>query len=542
MLSSAILLLLAPLGGAPQAALAWDARRAEHLLNRASFGANTRAIERAVALGPEALVDELLRCDAWVEEPFYSRKRLDGEVYRRLMSVSGEAQYEGVDRQHAADRAQSQDFVLWWVERILAARDPLRERMVLFWHGHFTSSLGLVKSSYEMIQQNQLFRRLALGNFRELLHQVAHDPAMLLYLDSDSSRKEHPNENFARELLELYTLGEGNYSEQDVGEVARAFTGWSQADGRFYLNPKRHDEGAKHVLGVELREGDEVLEVVLAQAACARHIARALLSYFEGLEPAPERLERYAAGLRADWRIDSFLRRLFLDPDFYRDEACASRVSSPLDYLVGAAQRLGVTPPPSLAFAGAALLGQRLFFPPTVRGWEGGDNWTTSASLVLRGSLAGVLLGRVPAGELLGATLARGSMEESMEGLGANPLAGNKDAAPEPTAPRRRLGRDVAAEVRLLDGLDWLPRLNLTQRFGRAGPPSDEALARALLEEVLAIPAPPALVTRITERLARERLAQGLGSEPWTSRPEQCEPLLRELAHAVLCLPEAQLD
>jgi len=536
MLASTLFLLLALGGDEPRAPLAWDARRAEHLLNRASFGASTREIERAVALGPEALVDELLRCDSWVEEPYYSRKRLDGPVYKRLMSLTGEAQYDAVDRQHAEDRAQSKDFVLWWVARILAAREPLRERMVLFWHGHFTSSLGIVKSSYEMIQQNQLYRRLALGNFRELLHEVAHDPAMLLYLDNDSSRKEHPNENFARELLELYTLGEGNYSEQDVGEVARAFTGWSQVDGHFFLNPLRQDREEKCVLGVKgVQDGDQVLDILLAQAACARHIARALLVHFEGLEPGPERLERYAAGLRADWRIDAFLRRLFLDPEFYRDEACASRVSSPLDCLVGQANRLGVTPDPRMVFAGSALLGQRLFFPPSVRGWEGGESWTSSANLVLRGGLAGLLLGRVSARDLLGGALARdeaGAMEPDAED------------APGGDAMRaeHRLTRDVAAEVRMLEGLDWQPRLNLTQRLGRNGPPSDEALAYSLLEELLAIPAPSALVARVAERLARERSAQGLGDAPWTSRPELCEPLLRELAHAVLCLPEAQLD
>src|SRR5688572_1275588 len=295
------------------------------------------------------------------------------------------------------DRAQVEDFLDWWAARMLADASPLRERMVLFWHGHFTSSMEVVKSSYEMIQQNQLFRRHALGSFRELLHGVARDPAMLVYLDNAASKKSHPNENFARELLELYTLGEGNYREEDVREVARAFTGYSQKNGRFFFDAGRHDKGQKRVLGTEGRlDGAGVVEILLAQEACARHLAHALLAFFEGREPAPERLDAYAERLReSGYRIDLFLRRLFLDPAFYADDVRAARVASPLDYLVGCARRLGVTPEPRLLVLGASLLGQRLFFPPSVRGWEGGEAWATGASLLLRGRMAGLLLGEL---------------------------------------------------------------------------------------------------------------------------------------------------
>jgi len=518
--------------------LVWETRNAEHLLNRAAFGASTAALERAVAAGPAAVVDGLLAVEPWVEEPFYPRKRLDGEVYQRIMSLPVKERNEGLDRLHDEDRAQSLDFLTWWIERMLAERDPLRERMVLFWHGHFTSSLGIVKSSYEMVHQNQLFRRLGLGDFRLLLREIVRDPAMLLYLDSASNYRLHANENFARELLELYTLGEGKYTEADVQEVARAFTGWGAVDGRFSFNEGGHDTGVKRVLGVEGElDGDDVVEILLAQEACARHIARSLMRSFEGLEPEPARLESYAASLRTDWRIDRFLRRLFLDPAFYRDEARASRVSSPLDYLVGMAHRVGVTPDSRMVFAGAALLGQRLFFPPTVRGWEGGQGWATTSALVLRGGFAGVLLGRVPLGELLG-----GADESEPEGMQEQSMASGDAGAGMQPAPGVGLPRDISAEVRVLQQVEWRPRLNLTQRFARRGAGSDEALARALVEELLAVPAPPALVTRVAEVLQRARAERGLGEEAWTSRPELCEPLLRELAHAVLSLPEAQLD
>src|SRR5262249_51898611 len=152
----------------------------------------------------------------------YARMRADADLSRYVRNLPAEEREKRMSDLRMEDEAQAEDFLEWWVGRMLAGEEPLRERMVLFWHGHFTSSMEAVKSSYEMIQQNQLFRRHALGSFRELLHGIARDPAMLVYLDNASSRKEHPNENFARELMELYTLGEGNYTEDDVREVARA--------------------------------------------------------------------------------------------------------------------------------------------------------------------------------------------------------------------------------------------------------------------------------------------------------------------------------
>ncbi len=509
-------------------ALAWDAARAEHLWNRAGFGANSATLERALALGPEAQVAELLRVEGWLEEPFYARKRADGDLGKYMRTLSAEERDKRMDELRQDDNGQADDFLAWWVGRMLAGDEPLRERMALFWHGHFTSSMEVVKSSYEMIQQNQLFRRHALGSFRELLHGVARDPAMLVYLDNASSKKSHPNENFARELLELYTLGEGNYREEDVREVARAFTGWGQVNGRFHFDEKRHDDGTKRVLGVAGRlDGDDVLEILLRQAACARHLAGALLAHFEGLEPEPERLERYAAELRGSgYRIDSFLRRLFLDPEFYSERVCSRRISSPLDYLVGSARRLGMAPDPQVLLKGAKLLGQELFFPPSVRGWEGGLAWATGASLILRGQFAGLLLGQVSRREVFGESrAARAVVDEEAE-----PMAEAESARRKARAAEKERGK-----------LDRYPRVNLTQRLCRRAT-SDGELAHALLDELLAIPVPEALAAEVEERLGSARAQHELGADPWSARPEIAEPLLRELAHEILALPEAQLE
>ena len=507
----------------PPSTLEWNRERAEHLWNRAGFGANSATLERSLALGPERLVAELLHVEGWLEEPFYARKRADGDLGKYMRALPAEERDKRMDELRKEDDAQADDFLAWWVERMLAGDEPLRERMVLFWHGHFTSSMEVVKSSYEMIQQNQLFRRHALGSFRELLHGVARDPAMLLYLDNASSRKSHPNENFARELLELYTLGEGNYTEEDVREVARAFTGWTQVNGHFLFDDKSHDDGKKTVLGVSGRlDGDDVLEILLKQPVCARHVAHALLAHFEGLEPEPQRLESYAAELRdSGYRIDSFLRRLFLDPEFYAERVRARRVSSPLDNLVGSARRLGVAPDPQLLLKGTKLLGQELFFPPSVRGWEGGPAWATGSGLILRGQFAGLMLGRVSRRELFG-----GPREARVADEDAQPAAQVEDGRRKPRAGER---------------LEGYPRLNLTQRLCRRAP-SDGELARALLDELLATPVPEALAGAVEARLASARAEHELGTEPWSARPEIAEPLLRELAHEILALPEAQLD
>ena len=529
-------------------ALPWDAARAEHLWNRAGFGADPRTIARTVALGAEAEIDELLQVDPWIEEPFYARLRSDGRAEDPTDSAELREKRRAMRRD---DEQQVHDFLEWWVERMLRGEDPLLERMTLFWHGHFTSSFKEVKSSYEMIRQNQLFRRAGLGSFRELLRGLARDPALLVYLDNDANQKNRPNENFARELLELFTLGEGHYSEEDVREVARAFTGWGVKNGRFRVDPARHDDGPKRILGVEGNlDGDDVVDIVLAQPACAAHLAERLLAYFEGVEPAPERRERYARLLRdADYRIDRFLRALFLDPEFYRPEVLGQRVASPLDYLVGSARRLGIEPQGRSLSAAASLLGERLFFPPSVKGWEGSRAWIASAPPELPGQMAGLFLGLVRARDLSDG-LAREDREaaraagadEAPEAPEVDEESEGDEAGQAGDEPVKAARRRVPSELRTLAHVPRRPRMNLTQRLAECGASDDAALARALLDMALATPPSDELVGRVTARLAARRAELELaGVADLFQRPERGEPLLRELAYEILALPEARL-
>jgi len=553
-------------------AFEWDARKAEHLLNRAGFGARTAEVTRAVALGHEASVASLFAPPPDRRDPFYAEPLAfkDGGFEAAMMAPSDRratreraldagalkrANAEAFKQLKERDVAQRIAFLDGWVEAMLTGVDPLRERMTLFWHGHFTSSVRDVKSSYEMIRQNELFRAHATGHFSDLLYGITRDAAMLEYLDNDSNRKSSPNENFARELLELFTLGEGRYTEEDVKEAARAFTGWTDRKGEFHFDWRRHDFGYKTFLGVTGRlDGDDVVEILLEQDACAEHLAAELIAYFEGLEPAPARVAEYAAGLRASgYDVGALLRRLFLDPAFYRDEVVGARIAGPLDYLVGTARRLGVDPPPRLVVLGAAALGQRLFEPPSVQGWERGPAWITTSTLMLRGNLAGGLLGRVGHRDLFRELGSAATEPEEPEVLGRDdPRATSADDAPDgpaaepgdgpddgsPPGTRRRKRRDA---LRVLERAGWSPAIHLTARLERAGALDDGSIADVLLEELLAIE-PTASIRGEALALLRERRRElGLADGELLEARADSERVLRELAHLVLSLPEAHL-
>jgi uncharacterized protein (DUF1800 family) len=555
--SALLLLLVGPAasiraqGEARPEPIPWDARHAEHLLNRAGFGGDSATVARAVEVGLEATLEELLAFDPWLAEPFYARKRFDPIPAAERQTPEARKLRA---RQRAEDSEQRDDFGRWWLGRMVRGEAPLVERMTLFWHGHFTSSFREVKSSYELIQQNQTFREHALGSFRDLLAEMIRDPALLIYLDNDENRKGKPNENFARELLELFTLGEGNYTEEDVREVARAFTGWGVRQGQFRLNAKQHDRGRKTVLGRSGRlDGQDVADIVLGKEQCARYLAGELLAYFEGVTPEPERVERYARTLfEDDYRIDHLLARLFRDPEFYRDEVLGTRIASPVDYLVGTVRRLGLDVPAESVFLAASLLGERLFAPPSVQGWEGGVAWVAACPPDWPGLMSAFLIGGLDGEALTSLWVPEPPAEApiaSDEGPGAameGEVAALDEGAPRASRARTReelrvLRRRMPEEVKRLTRLDLHPRLNLTRRMELLGAQDDATLALALSEDVLALPPGEALVAELQRRIRSRRETLGLAESELLTRPMDAEPLLRELAAEILAQPEARL-
>jgi len=537
----AVLCLTLPLlagAASPGEPGAWTAREAEHLLNRAGFGARPAEIAYAVRRGREAFVQELL--DGYpedVESFFFDPPTPPKEQYTDGMSEERKREIRVQFKRD--DRDELGHFASWWIGQMLDGPYPLRERMTLFWHGYFTSSYREVKLGGAMIRQNELFRAHALGSFRELLDEVIRDPAMVLYLDNDKNRKGNPNENLARELMELFTLGEGHYTEEDVKEAARALTGFTaRYDSGVTFRPGRHDNGRKVVLGVSGRlDGDDLLDILLDQEQCPRWLAGRLLRYFEGREPSAQRLDAYASLLReADYEVRPFLEHLFSDPEFYSDEIVGRRIASPLDYLIGSSRRLGVQPPPRLVWLAAGQLGERLFDPPNVKGWEGGPAWITTSSMLQRGNLAGMLLGVVRLEDVV-------RPEPPVEDADPDGEM-SMTAAEADTDPARMKKKDLGADMfdmrRMLSEFYW-PGIHLTARLQRADVRGDAAIVDFLCDELLAVEVSDAGRAALAEFLVAERADLGLDDDELLGAGPEAEHVLRRLAHVILSLPEAQL-
>jgi uncharacterized protein (DUF1800 family) len=363
---------------------------ARHLLNRAGFGATPREIAQYAQLTRAQAVDRLLagtRTGAATAAPDWVGAPITPP--RALRNASQEERREF----QAQEIRRGFELRSWWIGEMLATPSPLTERMTLFWHNHFVSSQQKVRYARLMYAQNVLLRRHATGNFGTLLHAVAKDPAMIVYLDSASNRKGKPNENFAREVMELFTLGEGRYTEHDVREAARAFTGWSldPETGEFVLRKPQHDDGPKTVLGrTGAFDGDAVLDILLAQPATAEFLVAKLWREFVSLEPDPREVKRIAARFRgAGYDVKPALRELFLARAFWAPENRAALIKSPVDLVVGTMRALDfqVGDPLPLAVVVAGL-GQNLFSPPNVKGWPGGEAWINGSTLLARKQFA----------------------------------------------------------------------------------------------------------------------------------------------------------
>ncbi|MCX7869788.1 MAG: DUF1800 domain-containing protein, partial [Terrimicrobiaceae bacterium] len=292
-----------------------------------------------------------------------------------------------------AEGAALLDLKAWWITRLRYSPCPVRETMTLFWHGHFATSFEKVQSAEAMLRQNHLFRDLGMGRFEDLTLAVSRDAAMMRYLDLAGSSKKQPNENFARELLELFTLGEGNYTEADVREVARAFTGWriEPANGAIRFDPSRFDGGPKTVLGETGPLGaPECVRVICRHPQCARFLTAKLWEFFAGGPPPPEVAKKLAEVFRATGgSLRQVLEAVFRAPEFYGADVCGRRIKSPAEWLGGTLKSLNLPPPPAAQTAAALReLGQNLFAPPNVKGWEGGKAWISATTLLARQRLA----------------------------------------------------------------------------------------------------------------------------------------------------------
>ena len=400
----------------PIAASDWNYDLAAHLLERAGFSGTPEEIEALARLTPVEAVRRLVHFQSipndlppfdhsGIHDPGLEPFPESRPAVTKMAKEKGEAL--GIKVKPGGDRPlqpivnkffywlrasvlETQRVAYWWANRMVQTRHPLEEKMALFWHGHFAVNEAKVRDYRKTLGQLELFHKYGTGNFRDLLIAVAEDPAMLSFLDAGVNVKGAPNENFAREIMELFTMGVGNYSEKDVREGARAFTGWNYVDLQFVVHKEQHDDGPKTFLGSTGNfDGVDVMDIILKQPVTSRFIAGKIYHFFVRQELTPEVQEKLGAVLRSNnYNIAPLLETIFLSRDFYSPASVGTQIKSPVQLAISTYKKLGLTEVPGVPDFNIAtgMLGQRLFSPPTVAGWSEGRSWMTPGLLLERGN------------------------------------------------------------------------------------------------------------------------------------------------------------
>jgi hypothetical protein len=358
----------------PDARRPWTLALAGHLYRRAAWGADWKQLQQALADGAQRAVDRLLRPDADVEA---FNRTYDGHESGAVGSVNG--------------------LRAWWLRRMIETPHPLLEKMTLFWHSHFAADGGAVNNPRLMQMHVGLLRSHALGPFDSLLHALVHDPALLLGLGAGANRRASPNESFVRPLLETFTLGPGHFTEEDVREAARAFTGRFVLRDQLRYLPQEHDETDKRILGREGNlTGDDVVRIVLEEPATSRTLVRKLYRWLicETREPREVLIAPLADSFAKDYSVSKLTETMLRSNLFFSPQAYRQRIKSPVEFAIGVVRALeGMVSTTELAQA-VADLGQDLCHPPTVKGWQGGRYWINTVTLAGRSTLArGILQG-----------------------------------------------------------------------------------------------------------------------------------------------------
>jgi uncharacterized protein (DUF1800 family) len=359
----------------PGPANPWNLKWAGHLYRRAAFGCSLADLRLAVSKGLPSALDQLLQ-----GQP-------DAAEQEQTLTALGE---------QMAKQGEVADLRGWWMYLVLNSPHPLHEKMTLFWHNHFATSIAKVQRTELMFEQNKTLRRHALGKFRPFLLEMSRDPAMLIWLDSNSNIKGKANENYARELMELFALGVGHYTEKDVREAARAFTGWHTDGEKFEFNANFHDGGEKNLLGQKgVWDGGDVVRIVVDRPEAARFLVGKLYRLFisESASPPATLLEPLAESFRkSDYDIGGLIKTILRSRHFFSDYAYRQRIKSPVEFVAGAARGLvkidKAELPPTVLASQVGAMGQQLFEPPNVKGWAGGRSWLNSATVLARNNFA----------------------------------------------------------------------------------------------------------------------------------------------------------
>ncbi len=568
----------------------WNRARAAHLLERAGFSGTPEEIDALAQLTPAEAVRRLVYFEGVpaTELPPFEHSgvfeegldqfppsrpattdlaRTKGEALGVKVKPGGNRRMQPVVNKFfywlRASKLETDRVAYWWADRMLTSPRPLEEKMALFWHGHFATNEEKVRDYRKMLNQLELFQREGLGNFRTLVIGVAQDPAMLSFLDAGVNVKGAPNENFAREIMELFTMGVGNYSERDIREAARAFTGWNFEGVAFRADQSKHDDGTKVVLGHSGNfDGVQVIDIILEQPATPQFLAAKLYRYFvrDELDSAfkAELGNRLKAG---NYEIAPFLETLFLSRDFYAPESVATRIKSPVELVVSTYRKLGLTAVPGVPDFNetTTALGQRLMHPPTVAGWAQGRSWITPGLLLERGNFAldvalpdiNYIPGdrypatqagyeiryvheRVRSGLDLTTATKPGGMDGGMEMMAMSTMSGDRDEDFNTRFGSYR-GWQMAVE-RVKPIPRTVAQLDLTSMVLEAGCDTPEAVVAYMEGRFLSVP-----LDTSTRRNLAAFLEKELGTRDMKATSTYAEDSLRLLLHLLLSRPEYQL-
>jgi hypothetical protein len=561
----------------------WSYDRAAHLLAHAGFGGTPEEIRQLADLGLERAVAHLVHYERipnpklapFVESGLWDpslkgfpdsrpeatdRAEQHGESMGVATKPAGNRPGQPVSDRFfywlRATMLETRRLGYWWANRMVATTHPLEEKMALFWHGHFATHENKVRDYRKMLQQIELFERSATGNARELTVKVAQTPAMLYFLDAQYNVKGAPNENFAREVMELFTMGVGNYTEKDVRECARAFTGWYFDDLAFHVDADKHDGGAKQFLGSSGNfDGADVIRIIFEQPVTAEFLAGKIYRFLVRDEISPALRKSLGAVLRdAHYELKPLLMAIFMSKDFYSAASYGGHIKGPVEHMVAMQKHLGASAMPGVPDFNQATIamGQHLLNPPSVAGWAGGKAWITPGLLIARGNVARDVL--IPdmtgfrdwnftAGtdDLLGQRL--------RDGYDIGAATAVSDPAKMSTFDRVALERDERFNTRISGYIGWeqaarklIPtprdaaRFDLTAMVLGSGAANAAEAVDYLAARMLRVPLAPATRDAFVAFLAKE-----LGTDELGRAKTYMEDALRMTAHLVMSTPEYQI-
>jgi hypothetical protein len=568
---------------APITAAEWNYDRAAHLLAHAGFGGAPDEIEKLAALGLEGAVRSLVHYENIPNpklQPF-----VESGLWDPTLNFFPDSRPEATDRalktgssmgvenkptgnrpiQPAADRffywlratmLETRRLGYWWANRMLQTKHPVEEKMALLWHGHFATHENKVRDYRKMLQQIDLFEKHATGNLRDLAIQVAQNPAMLYFLDAQYNVKGAPNENFAREVMELFTMGVGNYSEKDVREGARAFTGWYFDNLTFKVDPAKHDAAPKTFLGrTGTFDGVEALKIIFEQPVTAEYLAGKVYRFLVRDDLSQDLRKKLGAILRdSHYELKPLLTVIFSSRDFYSQASYGAHIKGPVEHMVAMMKHLGVDAIPGVPDFNQSTIamGQHLLNPPSVAGWAGGKAWITPGLLIARGNVAREVL--IPdmtgfrdwnfsagSDDILGRRL--------RDGYDIGAATAVNDPANMSTFDRVALERDEKFNTRISGYIGWeqaarklipTPRhaaqFDLARMVLDSGATTTGEAVDYLMWRMVRVPAAKATRDRFTSFLTGE-----LGTDSIDRAKTYLEDPLRMTVHLIMSTPEYQI-